>query len=256
MNTISHRARVAIACVLAAFLAVSCAADDSGIFVTKTGTKYHLGSCKALSKSKTPINLEDAIARGYTPCELCHPPAPNGNAPSAVANPGPAVTPDATANPGMAANPGAASGSNAPFSSRETPFTLEGTVVSITDGDTVVVLSGNERWKIRLNGIDCPEHNQAYGQKAKEFTASLIAGKAVSVTVTDRDRYGRFIGDIVLDGISVNASIVEAGFAWHYREYSKDANLARLEREARDANRGLWQDANPVAPWDFRKGKK
>ena len=250
MNTISHRARVAIACVLAAFLAVSCAADDSGIFVTKTGTKYHMGSCKALSKSKIPINLEDAIARGYTPCELCHPPAPRGNATDTAANPSAAV------NPGAVATPGTAAGSNAPFASRETPFTLEGTVVSITDGDTVVVLSGNERCKIRLNGIDCPEHNQAYGQKAKEFTASLIAGKAVSVTVTDRDRYGRFIGDIVLDGISVNASIVEAGFAWHYREYSKDANLARLEREARDAKRGLWQDANPVAPWDFRKGKK
>ncbi|HNY17677.1 MAG TPA: thermonuclease family protein [Treponemataceae bacterium] len=249
MKTISHRARVAVACVLAALLAVSCAADDSGLFVTKTGTKYHLGSCKALSKSKIPITLEDAIARGYTPCELCHPPAPHGDVPGTAAS-------DSAATPGAVATSGAASSANVPFESRETPFTLEGTVVSVTDGDTVVVLSGNEQCKIRLNGIDCPEHNQAYGQKAKEYTASLIAGKAVSVTVTDRDRYGRFIGEIVLDGASVNASIVEAGYAWQYREYSKDANLARLEREAREAKRGLWQDANPVAPWDFRKGRK
>lgn len=229
MKTIPARTRVAIACALATFLCLSCAADDRGVFVTKTGTKYHLGSCKALSKSKIPLSLEDAIARGYAPCELCHPPVPQGD------------------------TPGAAVPAEAATRSRDAPFTMEGTVVSVTDGDTVVVLSGTEQFKIRLNGIDCPEHNQAYGQKAKEYTASLIAQKAVTVTVTGRDRYGRYLGDIFLDGVSVNALLVEAGFAWHYRQYSKDGHLEDLERAAREGRKGLWQDANPVAPWDFRK---
>ena len=141
-------------------------------------------------------------------------------------------------------------------SMRTLPYIIEGTVVSVTDGDTIVVLSGSARFKIRLNGIDCPEHDQAYGQKAKEFTLAIAGQKAVSVTVRDIDRYGRSVGDVAVGGVSLNERLVEAGLAWQYRKYSNDERLARLERDAREAKRGLWNEANPVAPWDFRKGRK
>jgi len=55
-------------------------------------------------------------------------------------------------------------------------------VILITDGDTITVLNEvNEQVKIRLNGIDCPEKAQAYGNKAKQFTKELVAGKTVPV---------------------------------------------------------------------------
>ena len=55
-------------------------------------------------------------------------------------------------------------------------------VIHIADGDTITVLNeANEKIKIRLNGIDCPEKAQAYGHKAKRFTKELVAGQAVPV---------------------------------------------------------------------------
>lgn len=67
--------------------------------------------------------------------------------------------------------------------------TITGKVISVADGDTITVLDNHHRQtKIRLYGIDTPEKGQAYGKKAKRFTASLVAGKQVSVKVYDRDR--------------------------------------------------------------------
>ncbi|HPG42173.1 MAG TPA: hypothetical protein PLI87_22500, partial [bacterium] len=44
-----------------------------------------------------------------------------------------------------------------------------------------------------------------------------------------------------------------AGYAWHFKKYSKDEGLAALEQDARKAGKGLWADKNPIAPWEFRK---
>jgi hypothetical protein len=44
------------------------------VYVTKSGTKYHRAICRHLAKSKVPISLKDAKARGYTPCRVCKPP--------------------------------------------------------------------------------------------------------------------------------------------------------------------------------------
>jgi micrococcal nuclease len=86
------------------------------------------------------------------------------------------------------------------------------------------------------------------------FTASLIAGEVVRVIIRDKDRYGRFVADVYQgDGVHVNAEIVKAGFAWHFTRYSDDPELAALEREARQARRGLWQDNKPIPPWEFRR---
>lgn len=43
------------------------------VYVTKSGTKYHRDGCGYLKKSKIPISLEDAEAKGYTPCSKCNP---------------------------------------------------------------------------------------------------------------------------------------------------------------------------------------
>jgi endonuclease YncB( thermonuclease family) len=43
-------------------------------------------------------------------------------------------------------------------------------VVSVLDGDTLEVLHNQHPERIRLRGIDCPEKDQAYGKKAKQFT--------------------------------------------------------------------------------------
>jgi micrococcal nuclease len=130
---------------------------------------------------------------------------------------------------------------------------LNGKVVSVTDGDTITVLVGREQVKVRLDGIDAPERRQAFGNASREKLAGLVFEQDVKVITKGKDRYGRTIGVVVAGERSVNLQMIEAGLAWHYVEYSKDAELARAEREARAAKRGLWTDQSPVAPWEFRK---
>jgi micrococcal nuclease len=136
------------------------------------------------------------------------------------------------------------------------PFSLSGDVVSVTDGDTIKLLADKKLYRIRLNGIDAPEMGQAYGRKSKDHLASLVAGKRVEVIVRDTDRYGRFVGDVMIDGKSANAELVAVGLAWHYVEYSKDEKLADLEKAARAGKLGLWADPHPIPPWEFRRLKR
>ncbi len=76
--------------------------------------------------------------------------------------------------------------------------------------------------------------------------------KQVSIKWKDKDRYGRVIGDIYLDDRWINKEMVQEGWAWHYRQYSDDEELAESQRTAKAAKVGLWQDSNPIAPWEFR----
>jgi len=116
-----------------------------------------------------------------------------------------------------------------------------GKVVSVSDGDTILVLRDGRAEKVRLNGIDSPKLNQPYGQAAKRFVLQVAAQQTVTVQVITTDRYGRTVGDVILpDGRSLNQDVVRAGYAWWYRKYSDDLVLAALEEEARGARRGLW----------------
>lgn len=134
---------------------------------------------------------------------------------------------------------------------RSAPF--EAKVVGVSDGDTITVLDRTTRVKVRLNGVDSPEHGQAFGDRAKRFTAALAFGKRVTVRPFGKDRYGRLLGEVVLpDGRVLNEELVAAGMAWHYARYSKDETLAKLERRARAARVGVWSEGRPVAPWEFR----
>jgi len=129
----------------------------------------------------------------------------------------------------------------------------EGTVVRVRDGDSIVVMRGGVGIEVRLDGVDCPELAQAFGKKAKNFTSNLAFGKTVRLVGKGKDRYDRELAEVFLpDGRSLNRELVSAGLAWWYRKYSTDRTLESLERSAREARRGLWADANPVPPWDFR----
>lgn len=135
--------------------------------------------------------------------------------------------------------------------------TLSGMVVSVADGDTLTVLDGsNSQIKVRLNGIDAPERGQPFGTKARDRLAELTAGKTVAVNGSKRDRYGRTLGRVEVEGQDVNRQMVLDGMAWHYKQYSDDQRLADAEAAARAAKRGLWADAAPVPPWEWRASER
>jgi endonuclease YncB( thermonuclease family) len=140
---------------------------------------------------------------------------------------------------------------------------LTGRVVRVADGDTVTVLdSSNTQYRIRLEGIDAPELHQAFGTQSKKNLSDMVFGRDVTVVYQKTDQYGRLVGKVTLDGKDINLEQVQAGMAWHYKEYQReqapeDRELyAKAENEARSAGRGLWRDADPVEPSAFRKEAK
>ena len=133
---------------------------------------------------------------------------------------------------------------------------LRGRVVSVADGDTVTVLDRkNERHRVRLEGIDAPESGQAFGARASLVLNRKVFGQTVEVRWDEKDAYGRLLGTVVRDGRNINKEMVTDGCAWHFKKYSSDSELAEAELQARSRKTGLWSDADPVAPWDFRDGK-
>ena len=137
------------------------------------------------------------------------------------------------------------------------PETLKGKVVKVVDGDTLTLLtSSNQQVKIRLASIDTPERRQPFGNKAKQTLARLTFQQQALVEVETKDRYGRTVGVVFVNGQNVNAELVKQGMAWVYRKYTNDQVLYRLEAQARQENLGLWVDKKPIEPWLWRKGKR
>ncbi len=129
----------------------------------------------------------------------------------------------------------------------------------VLDGDTIEI-SGT---RIRLEGIDAPETSQTCGRKGAglwrcgaEATAHLkrlTGGRQVTCESAGVDRYGRMLGWCKVDGVDINREMVASGFAWAFVRYSN--RYVSAEREARDAEAGVWQgEAEPA--WIFRERRR
>jgi endonuclease YncB( thermonuclease family) len=131
---------------------------------------------------------------------------------------------------------------------------LTGTVISVEDGDTIIV--AGER--IRLASIDAPEMGQAYGQTSRGRLAYMVLGQTVTVAYGQKDRFDRVVGTVFkTDCTNVNLKMVEEGAAWYYEAFQCEIDLrqrqayAAAHAQARAARRGLWS-ADAVAPWVHR----
>ena len=138
--------------------------------------------------------------------------------------------------------------------------TLQGKVVGVADGDTITVLDANNmQHKIRLQGIDAPEKAQAFGQKSKQSLNQLVHNKQVTIEFQKKDKYGRTVGKVLLNGTDMCLTQIKLGMAWHYKEYAseqpkEDRDIyAQAEQDARNQALGLWKDKTVTPPWEFRK---
>lgn len=139
----------------------------------------------------------------------------------------------------------------------ESNASLTGKVIKIVDGDTFDMLTDNQTTiRIRMNGIDCPERKQDYYQVCKDALGEYIFGKDVSIIMHGTDRYKRTIALVYIGNEDINLKMITNGYAWHYKKYSSDINMANAESGARSRKVGLWAMKYPVAPWDFRMQKK
>ncbi len=130
----------------------------------------------------------------------------------------------------------------------------------VIDGDTIEIIRDNKKIKARLYGIDAPELKQLYGKESKYFLSELI-GKSDKLDIQEisTDRYSRLIVVIFVDDININITMLENGYAWAYRDYLKKNDrevYIGAETKAKYLKRGLWQQDNPVAPYNYRKKNK
>ena len=137
---------------------------------------------------------------------------------------------------------------------------VSGKVVYIADGDTLTIKTVDKlTYKVRLQGIDAPEKAQAFGNKSKQALAECARGKEAMIENQESDQYGRLLGKVWVDGNDCNLRQLKLGMAWHYKHYAREQTqadrliYAAAEQTARDEKRGLWADANPTPPWDFRQ---
>lgn len=142
-----------------------------------------------------------------------------------------------------------------------TAATIEGWVVAISDGDTITLVDHRYKQnKVRLTGIDAPEKGQPFGRSSKESLSNLIFGKFVIVETNRQDRYRRNLGKVLVDGVDANLEQINRGMAWHYKAYAREQPAidrdaySDAESASRAAKRGLWADAAPVPPWEYRRG--
>ena len=115
--------------------------------------------------------------------------------------------------------------------------------------------------KVRLAGIDAPESGQAFGRRSKQTLSDCAFGKQATLIGDKVDRYGRTVAKVMVSGVDCNLRQVMLGLAWHYKAYEREQSApdrdayANAERDARKARSGLWADAKPVPPWEWRNGE-
>ena len=130
-------------------------------------------------------------------------------------------------------------------------------VVGVHDGDTVTCLDDtNAQQKVRLAEIDAPELGQDFGKVSRDSLAEMVFGKTVQVTDDGKDRYGRWVGHLNVNGTDVNRQMIATGNAWHYTDYSNDLSLEALQQQAQQRRLGLWSQDAPTPPWDYRQTGK
>ena len=127
--------------------------------------------------------------------------------------------------------------------------------VRVVDGDTLA----DSTTTYRLFGIDAPEAGQKCakrgggswpcGKKATSEMERLVVGQDVTCDDRGLDEYGRTLSACRVNGVEVNAAMVEAGLAWSFRKYSHVYD--DVEDRVRKSGRGVWQ-ASTQTPWDYR----
>lgn len=135
------------------------------------------------------------------------------------------------------------------------PYTAQ--VVGVSDGDSLTALAGGTQIKIRLHEIDAPELRQPYGQRSRQSLADLCFQRQAVIDPVTRDRYGRTVARVACAGTDAASHQVGAGMAWVFDRYADPHSpLYGLQRAAKAARLGLWGDATPTPPWEWRRPQR
>jgi len=134
----------------------------------------------------------------------------------------------------------------------------QGRVTTVHDGDTLTVQKRTRGVMVRLIHIDAPELDQPFGRESRRHLQQLVRLEQVRVATRGRDKYGRTLGVVtrVRDGLDVNLTQVDRGYAWAYTLGRSAPAFERAQRSARAGRRGLWGDPAPTPPSVWRRSRR
>ena len=126
---------------------------------------------------------------------------------------------------------------------------LVGIVTNVETADTVTLDYGTGSYQLRIIGIDVPREGPL-AQSAKKFTADLVLHKKVRMRFDHRTPQGVMLVRLLATDQpkikDVGVELVRAGLAQRQKDYvEKYGELAKAEREAQQARRGLWSTQRP-----------
>lgn len=139
--------------------------------------------------------------------------------------------------------------------------TLQVRVVEVQDGKTIIVENTKRRFKIVLKGADAPELDQPAGDVARQHLADLVLYKEVAVEATGLGADSLVIAKVFSAGVDISQQMIRDGVAWYDRSYQNEMSeverrlYVESEQAARSERRGIWQDAQPTPPWEWRQAK-
>jgi len=129
-----------------------------------------------------------------------------------------------------------------------------GVVVHVTDGDTVYVRAGpGPAVAVRLLGLDAPEICQTGGLASRDVLREWVLHQSVTVEGRGQDSYGRELAWLYVQGQDVGRAMVAQGHAWADRQGQQEGPYAQEQRQARLEKLGLFAQAQPETPRDFRR---
>jgi endonuclease YncB( thermonuclease family) len=143
------------------------------------------------------------------------------------------------------------------------PFEVTGNVIKNHDGDTIKLQTVDRGVIIvRFSGADTPETGQAHWKAARTYLRNLVASKPVTVRCYKTDKYEREVCHVSVGGVDAGLALVQQGYAWYAHMFSNELSASQqkaypeAEELARRQRRGLWQDSDPMPPWECRKLRK
>lgn len=130
---------------------------------------------------------------------------------------------------------------------------IHGTVIEVIDGNTLLVETPEDTYRVILHGIDSPEPGQKFAEQSTARLKELVLKKKVTITMQGRDRHGHRIGRIYLDASTdPHHEMVKSGLAWPAEKHN-DPALEALKEEAQQKSLGIWSEEDPIPPWTYRR---
>ncbi|NOQ34425.1 MAG: hypothetical protein GQ569_00835 [Methylococcaceae bacterium] len=132
-------------------------------------------------------------------------------------------------------------------------------ILKTYDGDTMTLLQGSDKIKVRYYCIDTPEMKQGdWGKRSRDYLRKLAPNDSVvTLEIKDTDRYGRKVSIVNLNGKNLNLEMVKAGMAAVYPQYCKDSDYFEAQDYAKRKRLGIWKtNGLHQRPWVYRKSKR